>query len=123
MAAMPDERTASGMGTLRQFHTGLHTSDWYRYPAPPYRGQGWTVDFLEQKYEVSRGGEFSGDRFYPFKEVILSARDQTAAQRASDIISNARNLLQASNLLGMLSTGPLIVTPVEGGRLPGPTIK
>ncbi|MGD1105722.1 MAG: hypothetical protein ABR865_01675 [Terracidiphilus sp.] len=101
------------MGTLRQFHTGLHTSDWHRYPLPPYRGRGWTVDFVEQKSEFSQGGEFSGDRLYPFKEVIVSARDQTAAQRAFDTISNSRNLLEASNLIGMLSTGPQVVSPVE----------
>jgi hypothetical protein len=107
------------MGTLRQFHTGLHTSDWYRCPAPPYRGLGWIVDLVEQKSEVQQGGEFSGDRFYPFKEIILSAGDRTAAQRALDLISNARNLLQASNLLGMLSTGPIIVAPVEGRTTSG----
>ena len=98
---------------LRQFHTGLHASDWHRYPLPPYRGRGWTVDFVELKREFPMGGEHSGDRFYPFKEIMLSARNQTTAQRALDTISSVRNLLQGSNLLGMLATAPLIVTPVE----------
>lgn len=100
------------MGAPDQFHTGLHTSDWHRYPMPPYRGQGWTVDFVEPKCEFPMGGEHSGDRFYPFKEVILSARSQTAAQRARDTIVSARHLLEGSNLLGVLSNGLQIVTPV-----------
>lgn len=72
--------------TLRQFHAGLYTSDWHAYPLPPYRGRGWIVDFLEETAEFPRGGEYSGDQFYPYKEVILSARDQVIAQRASDAI-------------------------------------
>lgn len=108
---IPKEEQA--MSTLRPFHTGLHTSDWHRYPAPPYRGQGWTVDFVEQKSDFPQGGEYAGDRLYPFKEVILSARDQTAAQRALDTILSARNLLQGSSLLGMLSGGQQVVSPVE----------
>jgi hypothetical protein len=101
------------MDSTRQFHTGLRTSDWHRYPPPPYRGQGWIVDFVEQKSELPQGGEFTGDRFYLYKEVILSSRDQLAAQRAFDTISNARNLLEASNLFGILSDGPQVVSPVE----------
>ena len=53
-----------------------------------------------------------GDRFYPFKEVIVSARSQTAAQRALDAILSARHLLEGSNLLGVFSSRPQIVTPV-----------
>lgn len=104
------------MGTLDQFHSGLHTSDWHRYPMPPYRGRGWTVDFVEPRSELPMGGEHSGDRFYPFKEVILSARNQTGAQRALDTILSARHLLEGSNLLGVLSSGPQIVTPVTMGE-------
>lgn len=101
------------MTTLHPFHTGLYTSDWHRYPAPPYRGQGWIVDFVEQKSEFPQGGEFVGDRLYPFKEVMLSARNQTAAQRALDTIMSARNLLEGSNLFRMLSGGPQVVLPAK----------
>lgn len=101
------------MSTLPRFHTGLHTSDWHRYPAPPYRGQGWTVDFVEQRSKFPQGGEYVGDRLYPFKEVILSARNQTSAQRALDTILSARNLLEGSNFFRMLSSGAQVVSPVE----------
>ncbi len=102
------------MTKVRPFHTGLHTSDWHRYPAPLYRAQGWTVDFVEQRSEFPQGGEYVGDRLYPFKEVILSARNQTAAQRALDTIMSARNLLEGSSFFRMLSGGPQVVSPVEG---------
>jgi hypothetical protein len=101
------------MSVLPRFHTGLHTSDWHRYPAPPYRGQGWTVNFVEQISEFPQGGEYVGDRLYPFKEVILSARNQTSARRALDSIMSAHNLLEGSNLFRMLSGGPQVVLPVE----------
>jgi hypothetical protein len=101
------------MSTLRPFHTGLHTSDWHRYPTPPYRAKGWTVDFVEQRSEFPQGGEYAGDRLYPFKQVIISARNQTAAQRALDTILSARNLLEGSSFFRMLSGGPLVVSPVE----------
>ena len=97
---------------MPRFHTGLHTSDYYRYPRPPYRGRGWSVNFVKQTTEFPRGGEYSGDKFYPYKEVILSARDQVSAQRAASTIYNARNLLQGSNLFGMLGASPQWVAPV-----------
>jgi len=101
------------MITLGQFHTGLHTSDWHRYPMPPYQGRGWKVDFAEPKSKFPMGGEHSGDCFYPYKEVILSARNRTAAQRALGTIVSARHLLQGSNFLAMLSSGPQIVASVR----------
>lgn len=107
--------TEQQMSALSQFHTGLHTSDWHRYPAPPYRAQSWTVDFVEQKSEFPQGGEYVGDRLYPFKEVIVSARNQTAAQRALDTIMGARNLIEGSSFFRMLSGGPQIVSPVKEG--------
>jgi hypothetical protein len=97
---------------MPQFRTGLHTSDYHRYPTPPYRGRGWSVNFVKQTTEFPRGGEYSRDKFYPYKEVILSARDQVTAQRAVTTIFNARNLLQGSNLFGMLGASPQRVTPV-----------
>jgi hypothetical protein len=100
------------MKPMSQFHTGLHTSDWYLYPTPPYKGRGWTVTFVKQTTQFPHGGEYSGDKFYPYKEVIISARDQVAAQRAANMICNARNLLQASNLFGMFSSGPESVSRV-----------
>ena len=106
------------MPKLLPFHTGLHTSDWHLYPTPPYRGRGWTVRFVKQKTELPQGGEYSGNRFYPYKEVIIAARDQVAAQHASNMIYNVRNLLQGSNLFGMFSSGPQTVSPVEGLSAP-----
>lgn len=97
---------------MPQFHTGLHTSDYHRYPIPPYRGRGWSVRFVKQNTEFPRGGEYSGDKFYPYKEVIISARDEVSAQRAATTIYSARNLLQGSNLFGILGGGPQRVAPV-----------
>src|SRR6266851_4669352 len=91
---------------MPRFHTGLHTSDWHSYPDTPYKAKGWIISFEEQATEFPRGGEYSGDRFYPYKEVIISARDQVIAQRAANTIYNVRNLLQGSNLFGMFSSGP-----------------
>lgn len=101
---------------MPQFHTGLHTSDWHAYPAPPYRARGWTVTFVKQTTQFPQGGEYSRDKFYPYKEVIISARDQVAAQRAANAIYNARNLLQASNLFGTLSSGPDPVSPIRSQK-------
>lgn len=97
---------------MPQFHTGLHTSDYHRYPTPPYRGRGWSVSFVKQTTEFPQGGEYSGDKFYPYKEVIISAPGQVPALRAATTIYNARNLLQGSNLFGMLGGSPERVTPV-----------
>src|SRR5260370_40399259 len=97
---------------MPRFHTGLHTSDWHSYPDTPYKAKGWIISFEEQATEFPRGGEYSGDRFYPYKEVIISARDQVIAQRAANTIYNVRNLLQGSNLFGMFSSGPQSVSPV-----------
>jgi hypothetical protein len=77
---------------MSQFHTGLHTSDYHRYPTPPYRGRGWGVSFVKQTTEFPQGGEYSGDKFYPYKEVIISAPGQVGAQRAATTIYNTRNL-------------------------------
>lgn len=96
-----------------QFHTGLHTSDWHLYPTPPYRARGWTVRFMKQTTEFPRGGEYSHDKFYPYKEAIISARDQLTAQRAANTIYNVRNLLQGSNFYGMFSSGPQPVSLVK----------
>ncbi len=109
------------MKPLHQFHTGLHASDWHLYPPPPYGGRGWVITFEEQTTEFPRGGEYSDDKFYPFKEVIISARDQVTAQRAANTIYNVRNLLQGSNFYGMFSSGPQPVSPVmsqENGSVP-----
>jgi hypothetical protein len=97
---------------MPQFQTGLHTSDYHRYPKPPYRGRGWSVKFVKQTTEFPQGGEYSGDKFYPYREVTISARHQVVAQRAVTTIYNARNLLQGSNLFGMLGGSPQRVTPV-----------
>jgi hypothetical protein len=97
---------------MPRFHTGLHTSDWHSYPPPPYKAKGWSVTFKGLTTEYPRGGEYSGDKFYPYKEVIISARDQVTAQRAANTIYNVRNLLQGSNLFGMFSSGPQSVLPV-----------
>src|ERR1700733_2655635 len=104
------------MQATPKFHTGLHTSDWHRYPSTPYRGRGWTVRFVKQTAEFPRGGEYSDDKFYPHKEVVISARDQLVAQRAANTIYNARNLLQGSNLLGLFSSGPPEVQPVSSRK-------
>ena len=110
-----------------RFHTGLHTSDWHSYPAPPYKGKGWTVTFMKQTTEFPQGGEYSGSKFYPYKEVIISARDQVTAQRAANTIYNVRNLLQGSNFYGMFSSGPqsvaLVISQESRGtpRKPGET--
>src|SRR5260370_25907411 len=96
---------------MPRFHTGLHTSDWHSYPDTPYKAKGWIISFEEQATEFPRGGEYSGDRFYPYKEVIISARDQVIAQRAANTIYNVRHLLQGSNLFGMFSSGPQSVSP------------
>jgi hypothetical protein len=77
---------------MSQFHTGLHTSDYHRYPTPPYRGRGWGVSFVKQTTEFPQGGEYSGDKFYPYKEVIISAPGQVGAQRPATTIYNTRNL-------------------------------
>jgi len=108
---------------MPQFHTGLHTSDWHLYPDPPYKARGWAVTFVKQTAKFPQGGEYSGDKFYPYKEVIISARDQVTAQRAANTIFNARNLLQGSNLFGMLSSGPEPVSQVVPGKSSGSPVE
>ena len=69
-------------------------------------GEDGAVNFVKQTTEFPQGGEYSGDKFYPYKEVIIFAPGQVAAQRAATTIYNARNLLQGSNLFGMLGGSP-----------------
>jgi hypothetical protein len=104
---------------MQQFHTGLFTSDWHEYPPAPYRGRGWTTNFVEQKREFSIGGEWVGDQFYTSKEVIVSARNRIIAQRASDMIYSARNLLAAYNIFGMFASGAQTVSAVPDPTSPG----
>lgn len=69
--------------------------------------------FCEAKDRASPGRRIFKKYFSPYKEVIISACDQVVAQRASDTIYNARNLLQGANLFGMFSSGSQPVAPVE----------
>ncbi|MGH7745481.1 MAG: hypothetical protein ACREQ5_11925, partial [Candidatus Dormibacteria bacterium] len=71
---------------------------------------------MKQTTKFPQGGEYSGSKFYPYKEVIISARDQATAQRAANAIYNARNLLQGSNLFGMFSSGPEPVSQVTSRK-------
>jgi len=76
---------------------------------------------VEQSEEFPRGGEHSGDQFYPYKEVVISARNQVVAQRAANTIHNAHNLLHGFNLFGTFSSGPQPVSPVASDDNSGPS--
>ena len=109
-------RMKVGDERMPRFHTGLHTSDWHSYRDTPYKAKGWIVSFEEQATEFPRGGEYSGDRFYPYKEVIISARDQVIAQRAANTIYNVRNLCKVRISLECSPPALSLFRPSYSGR-------
>ena len=81
------------------FHTGLMTSDYYRFPRPPYRGKGWLIDLIPLPEEHTIGFEHANGRIYKAKEIVVRADNEMKAQRAADLIHAVRLLLQGSSCL------------------------
>jgi len=78
------------------FHTGLLTSDYYRFPPPPYLGNGWQVRLVLPRTAFPLGGEVSERGTYKAKEVLIRAPNEIVAQRAANLIHSARLLLEGS---------------------------
>jgi hypothetical protein len=99
-----EERT-NNVKKLLAFHTGLMAFDYYRFPDPPYQGNGWRFDLAVPATELPVGSAVVNDRIYPAKEVIIWADTEVIAQRAADLTHAARLLLEGSNLLSHLYPG------------------
>ena len=90
----------------KQFHTGLVSTDYPRYPATPYHGKGWSVQFSPmpstfpgQTFEVSFGRKYRG------KEVTITATTQGTAERAANLIHGAMFLVEGSSFFSHLLPG------------------
>jgi hypothetical protein len=95
-------------GTPKQllaFHTGLLALDYNRFPQPPYKGNGWHLDFVEPVSALPIGSAIVDDKIYPAKEVMLWAKSEVDAQRAADLIHAGRLLIDGSNLLSHIYPG------------------
>jgi hypothetical protein len=102
---MPHRAMRKSSKKLLTFHTGLMAFDYYRYPAPPYVGNGWHLDLVLPSTEPPIGSSIVGDERYPAKEVVIRATSEVSAQRAADLIHAAGLLLEGSNLLSPLYPG------------------
>jgi hypothetical protein len=106
---------------LTAYHTGLYTSDYSRFPGPPFRGNGWHVNLILPQPEFQFGATVLSGKTYPAKEVVIWARTEETAQRAADLIHAARLLLDGSNFLSHIYPGehaPICpVKPNEGSDL------
>jgi len=87
-----------------QFHTGLITTDYYRFPEPPFKGLGWEAILVEGPSE-STASEHHGDKIYRGKEIVIVAQKEVKAQRAANLIHAARMVLEGSNTFSHLYPG------------------
>ena len=90
---------------LLAFHTGLLAIDYYRFPPPPYVGNGWHLDLVEPPRNLQIGSAIVDDERYPAKEVVVRASSEVSAQRAADLIHAARLVLDGSNYASHLYPG------------------
>jgi hypothetical protein len=79
--------------------------DYYRFPPPPYVGNGWHLDLVLPPTEFPAGSVSVGDESYPDKEVVIRATSEVHAQRAADLIHAARLLLDGSTLSSHIYPG------------------
>jgi hypothetical protein len=87
------------------YHTGLMAADYYRFPRPPYVGNGWILNLVRLPEELTISRERVGRRIYRAKEVVVRSSDQAKAQRAADLLHAARLLLEGSSCLSHLGPG------------------
>jgi hypothetical protein len=82
-------------------------ADYYRFPRPPYAGNGWNLDLLllNQDFPVIGSERGADGKVYPAKEVVVRATNPVSAQRAADLVHAARLLLDGSNLLSHIYPG------------------
>ena len=103
---------------LLAFHTGLMAFDYYRFPPPPFVGNGWHLDLVLPGTDFPIGSARAGDESYPAKEVVVRATSEVKAQRAAGLVHSARLLLEGSNLLSQIYPGehaPIHVASTHSG--------
>lgn len=103
---------------LMLFRTGFMTTDYYRFPRPPYKGRGWKLGLRLPAGEFRVASEHFENRVYPGKEVVVRADSAVLAQKAGDLVHGARLLLEGSNVFSHLYPGehvPVVKTS-GGGR-------
>ena len=101
---------------LGGFHTGLIATDYYRFPKPPFKGNGWHITLVAPRSELPIASEVVGDEIYPGKAVLILAKNEIVAQGAANLVHAARLILDGSNLLSHLYPGehaPLYAAGVE----------
>lgn len=87
------------------FHAGLLTFDYFRFPEPPYKGNGWHFDMVLPAIELSLGSVSVDGNSYPAKEVMIWANSEVIAQRAADLCDAGRLLVAGSNALSNIYPG------------------
>src|SRR6185437_15195113 len=84
----------------------LVSTDYLRYPATPYHGKHWSVQFSSmpiafpgQTFEVSNGRRYRG------KELTIAAPNSKIAEKAANLIHGAMLLLEGTNFFSHLMPG------------------
>jgi len=74
-----------------KFATGLITTDFARFPRPPFKGRGWKVGYRVDAHR--RCAEVAGRRIYRGREIMIEAGNKLVAQKAVGLIHAATVLL------------------------------
>ncbi|MBE0545893.1 MAG: hypothetical protein IH623_31580 [Verrucomicrobia bacterium] len=75
----------------RKFVSGLITTDFARFPRPPFDGRGWQITYRTDVHQ--RCSERAGGRVYRGREIIIHASSKVVAQKAVGLIHAAAVLL------------------------------
>lgn len=80
-----------------QFATGLITTDFRDYPAPPYRGKNWSISYRIDRHHHHHA--VFGNKIIRGREVIITASDKAVAQKAIGMIHAGLVLLWPDPLM------------------------
>jgi hypothetical protein len=93
---------------IQSFLVELSSTDWFRFPQPPYRGKKWQVRFIPTRdsiVTVRRNG-----RPYRPRQIVIRAEDEKTAQRALNLILGALNVVIGDHFFPTFSGPPYHVS-------------
>ena len=76
---------------IKKFATGLITTDFPRFPRPPFSGSGWKVSYRVDAHQHCSA--VVGKRIYRGREIVIHARTKVVAQKVIGLIHAAMVLL------------------------------
>jgi len=86
--------------STKEFVSGLVTTDFARFPRPPFNGRGWKASYRIDVHR--RHTEVAGKRIYRGREIIIHASSKIVAQKAIGLIHAATVLLWNDPLIANL---------------------